>query len=380
MDWIVSPATDGRGLPDVLPSLLGALGVPGFTDTIGFGECRSAIALLIDGLGWELLHEHASDAPTLTSLSGRSITAGFPTTTVTSLTSLGTGRCSGEHGIVGYTFAWPTGELLHPLSWTLRAEGRRDVLDELPPEQVQPLPTMLQRAADAGVEVRTVTAAEFAGTGLTRAALRGGHFHGVRALGDLAAGLIEAANAGGPALCYGYHGHLDLLGHIHGPGSLPWRMQLRQIDSLVALIAEHLPPGAVMVVVADHGMVAVDPSTALDFDNDPRLRQGVRLLGGEVRARHVYTRPGATDEVLAAWREVVADRGLVLTGEQAVEEGWFGPVVADPVGQRIGDVIAVMRESGVIRSVAEPGESSLRGQHGSLTSAEQLIPALVVTG
>lgn len=111
MDWIVSPATDGRGLPDVLPSLLGALGVPGFTDTIGFGECRSAIALLIDGLGWELLHEHASDAPTLTSLSGRSITAGFPTTTVTSLTSLGTGRCSGEHGIVGYTFAWPTGEI-----------------------------------------------------------------------------------------------------------------------------------------------------------------------------------------------------------------------------------------------------------------------------
>ncbi|MDA3643209.1 alkaline phosphatase family protein [Saccharopolyspora indica] len=380
MDWIVAPDGNGRALPDVLPSLLGSLGVAGFTDTIGFPECRNAAVLLVDGLGHDLLRDHAADAPFLASLLTRPpLTAGFPTTTVTSITSLGTGRCAGEHGLVGYTFAEPSGGLLHPLSWSSRGD-HRSLLDRWPPEQVQPMTTVLERAAAAGVDVRTAVPAEFEGSGLTRAAMRGAEFRGQRAFGDLAAELLDALNADGPALCYGYHGHLDLLGHVHGPGSLPWRLQLTQLDGLVAMLADRLPPGAVLAVIADHGMVEADPATAFDADTDPVLRDGVRLLGGEARARHVYAEPGALADVLAAWREQIGDQGLVLTGEQAIDEGWFGPVVADPVRPRIGDVLAVMRESEVIRSVAEPGEAALRGQHGSLTAAEQLIPLLVLGG
>ncbi|GAA4619913.1 alkaline phosphatase family protein [Saccharopolyspora hordei] len=381
MDWIVAPDANGRALPDVLPSLLGSMGLAGFTDTIGFPECRTAAVLLVDGLGRDLLRDHAADAPFLAGLLTESpLTAGFPTTTVTSITSLGTGRCAGEHGLVGYTFAEPTGGLLHPLSWASRGSERRSMLESWPPERAQPTTTVLERAAAAGVDVRTAVPAEFEGSGLTRAALRGGEFRGQRALGDLAAELLHALSGDGPGLCYGYHGHLDLLGHVHGPGSLPWRMQLAQVDRLVASVADQMPPGSVLAVIADHGMVEVDPATAYDVDTDPVLADGVRLLGGEARARHVYTEPGAVDEVLAAWRERIGDDGLVLTGEQAIDEGWFGPVVSDVVRPRIGDVLAVMRESEVVRSVAEPGESALRGQHGSLTSAEQYVPLLVLGG
>ncbi|RKT85548.1 Type I phosphodiesterase / nucleotide pyrophosphatase [Saccharopolyspora antimicrobica] len=380
MDWIVAPDGNGRALPDVLPSLLGSLGVAGFTDTIGFPECRNAAVLLVDGLGHDLLRDHAEDAPFLASLLTRPpLTAGFPTTTVTSLTSLGTGRCAGEHGIVGYTFAEPSGGLLHPLSWSSRGD-RRSLLERWPPEQAQPMSTVFDRAAAAGVDVRTAVPAEFEGSGLTRAAMRGAEFRGQRAFGDLAAEMLVALNADGPALCYGYHGHLDLLGHVHGPGSLPWRLQLTQLDGLVAMLADRLPPGAVLAVIADHGMVEADPATAFDADTDPALREGVRMLGGEARARHVYVEPGALGDVLAAWQERIGDQGLVLTGEQAIDEGWFGPVVVDAVRPRIGDVLAVMRDSEVIRSVAEPGEAALRGQHGSLTAAEQLIPLLVLGG
>ncbi len=222
--------------------------------------------------------------------------------------------------------------------------------------------------------------AEFKNTGLTRAAFRGAVFRGLHALGDLAAELLTALGADGPGLCYGYHGHLDLLGHMHGPGSLPWRLQLTLLDQLVATLAERLPPAAVLTVIADHGMVQVDPAEAVDADTDPALQAGVRLLGGEVRARHVYVEPGALTDVHSAWQETIGERGVVLTGEQAIDEGWFGPVVADSVRPRIGDVLAIMRDSGVIRSVVEPGESALRGHHGSLTSAEQLVPVLVLGG
>lgn len=387
MDWIVAP-DDGRSLADVLPSLLAVVGVDGFTDTIGLPPCRSAAVLLIDGLGWTLLREHADAAPFLASVAtGDPITAGFPTTTVTSITSLGTGRCAGEHGLVGYTFAEPSGGLLHPLSWATHgtvedsAGQRRSLLAQWPPEQVQPQPTALERASRAGVRVRVVAPREFEGSGLTQAALRGGEFRGVRAFGDLAAHLLDALGGAEPTLCYGYHGHLDMLGHVHGPGSLPWRLQLSQVDNLVARMAERVPPGTMLVVVADHGMVATDPQALLDVDTDPALAGDVRLVGGEVRARHVYAEAGAAADVHAAWRESVGDWGLVLTGEQAIDEGWFGPVVTGAARDRIGDVIAVMGGgAGVIRSVVEPSESALRGHHGSLTAAEQFIPLLVMGG
>lgn len=386
MDWIVAPNHDGRALSDVLPSLLAAMGTAGFEDTVGFPPCRNAAVLLVDGLGWTLLHEYAEDAPFLASLAtGQPAKAGFPTTTATSITSLGTGRCAGEHGVVGYTFAEPSGGLLHPLSWATHGSAedsaghRRSLLDVWPPEQAQPEQTVLQRAVEAGVRVRLAVPAQFKGTGLTRAALRGGEFRGVRALGDLAAELLVGVDGPGPSLCYGYHGHLDLLGHVHGPGSQSWRLQLAQIDGLVSSLAERLPPEAVLAVVADHGMVGVNADEILDADTTPDLQAGVRLLGGEVRARHVYAEPGAADDVHAAWRETVGDLGLVLTGEQAIDEGWFGPVVTDAVRPRIGDVLAVMRgDAGVTRSKVEPGESGLRGHHGSLTAAEQFVPLLVV--
>ncbi|MFC7341020.1 alkaline phosphatase family protein [Saccharopolyspora griseoalba] len=387
MDWIVAPDGAGRALRDVVPSTLAALGVDGFVDTIGLPPCRTACVLLVDGLGEQLLREHAADAPFLVGLLGAPpLTAGFPTTTVTSITSLGTGLCAGEHGLVGTSFAEPSGGLLHSLRWSTHgtsadANGnRRSLIEEWPPEQVQPARTVLEAAAAAGVDVRTAVPAQFRGTGFTRASLRGGAFRGVLEFGDLAAELIDAANADSTTLCYGYHGGLDMMGHLHGPGSPQWRLQLGQIDRLVQAVAEQLAPGAVLVVVADHGMVSLEPSEAFDADTDQVLQDGVRLLGGEARVRHVYVEPGAREAVLAAWRETIGEHGIVLTGEQVIEEGWFGPVVTDAARERIGDVLAIMRAGGVVRSLAEPGESAMRGHHGSLTAEEQLIPILVAGG
>ncbi|MHA6805513.1 alkaline phosphatase family protein [Salinifilum ghardaiensis] len=384
-DWVVPPDPAGRTLAAVLPGLLAAMGARGHTDAVGFPECRNAIVLLVDGLGQQLLAEHAADAPYLSALpAAEPLTAGFPTTTAASISSLGTGRCVGEHGIAGYTFAAPpVGGLLHPLSWSTHgteedaAGHRTGLLSTWPPEAAQPRPTIAERLTGSGIELRTVVPAEFAGTGLTRAALRGARLHGVRALGDLAEGMLAAAHADAPTLCYAYHGHVDLLGHAHGPGSDPWRFQLSQVDHLVSSVAERLPSGVSLVVVADHGMVAVDPSEVFDVDTDAALSAGVRQVAGEVRARYVYPEPGAAGDVAEAWRGVLGERGVVLTREQAIDEGWFGPVVDDEVVPRIGEVIAVMRESGVIRSTVEPGESRLLGHHGSVTAAEQWVPVLL---
>jgi hypothetical protein len=227
--------------------------------------------------------------------------------------------------------------------------------------------------------VSVVSPAEFSGSGLTRAILRGGTYVGVRALGDLASG-VRAAIAGG-GFCYGYHGEVDLLGHIYGPGSPAWRMQLREVDRLVESLLEGLPPGGLLAIVADHGMVAVDDDEVVDIDGCAALLDGVAAIGGEPRARYVYADDGAAEAVLATWREVLADRAWVASRDEAIAAGWFGARIGDGVRARIGDVVAAARDSAtMVRRTVEPLESSLVGHHGSITSAEQSIPLLLAYG
>lgn len=371
------PLYGHRSLAEVLPALLRALGLPEPASDLVVEPARAAALLLVDGLGRELLDAHAADAPYLSSMADAGpVTVGFPSSTSISLTSIGTGLPPGAHGVLGISFR-VAGGLLDSLKWTSHGAGEAlDLRESLVPEQVQPSPTAFERAEAAGIGVTVVSQRIFRGSGLTRAALRGGRFRGTHALGDLAAEVLAALDGPGRRLCYGYHADLDAMGHLHGPGSLAWRMQLAQVDRLVQRIAEDLPPGAVLAVTGDHGMVAVD--RIHDADTDDALRQGVLLLGGDARARHVYARPGAADEVLAAWRSVLGDDAWVVPGAQAVADGWFGPV-APAMRGRIGDVVVAARgTAAVVRSEAEPQISRMPGQHGSLTTAEQLVPLLLV--
>ena len=376
------PRYGRRSLAEVMPALLGALGVPdpdrAGPPALALPRVRAAALLLIDGLGADLLRSHAADAPFLAGLPDAGpLTAGFPSSTSISLASLGTGRPPGAHGVVGISFRNGDG-LLDSLHWTDHGTADRlDQREQQPPELIQPLPTAFERAAAAGVGVTVVSQRQFRGSGLTRAALRGGRFRGTVALGDLAAEVITAVGGTDRRLCYGYHADLDGLGHLHGPGSLPWRMQLAQVDRLAALIAEALPADTLLAITGDHGMVRID--RRIDADTDDDLRRGVLLLGGDPRARHVYTRPGAADEVLATWREIVGDGAWVVPREEAVAAGWFGEVAPHCL-DRIGDVVAAARgTTGIIRSAAEPTISGLPGQHGSLSAAEQFVPLLLAT-
>ena len=84
----------------------------------------SYVVFLVDGLGRRAAGRatpHA--APYLSSLldGRRTGTAGVPSTTATSLTSLGTGLTPGAHGLVGFTSRVPgTDRLLNPLFWDKR--------------------------------------------------------------------------------------------------------------------------------------------------------------------------------------------------------------------------------------------------------------------
>jgi hypothetical protein len=358
------PQYGEASLAELVPSLLSALDTPGFVNSLGLEPADRVCLLMIDGLGWDLLQVNREQAPFLSVAVGevRTLTAGFPATTVASLGSIGTGLPPGQHGLVGTTMAVP-GErrALNCLRWTAAGPGRQtDLRDRVVPEQLQPDQTAFERAAAYRVEVVLVGPRDHARSGLTRAVLRGGRYQTAISPGDLGALAVQELTAGRRRLVYVYHRDLDLTGHARGTRGEAWGLQLRHVDLLVEYIAERLPRGGLLVVTGDHGMVELRRSQRVDLADHPELAAGVRLLAGEARARHVHAVEGAAGDVLVAWRALLGDAMWIASREEAIAAGWFGPQVADRVRPRIGDVVAAARRDRRVRQ----RDLSRRGGHG----------------
>ena len=353
---------------DVLPAAAALLGMPGAVDGLGLTESvaeqvdRVAV-ILVDGMGWHLLPELAAHAPLLADVLGggtgrlAELSCTFPSTTPSSLVSLGTGAQPGQHGILGFTLNVPgTDRVLNHIRWR----------DDPSPNQWQPLPTWLERLRQAGIDVRAVLPEWFIGSGLTDAAYRGAQFCPTRTGDDYAQRVADQLHAA-PGLVYSYTADLDTAAHLSGIGSSQWHEAAARVDALLTRIVEALPPNAALLVTADHGGLNVPANARIDLDADPRLGAGVRVVAG------------ATADVLATWRELVGGQAQVYIREEVVATGLFGPMSPRNL-PRIGDVVVICTgDSAVLATEHEPPEAArLIGFHGGATPAEMAIPLIAI--
>src|SRR5690242_12684579 len=194
-------------ITEVLPSALAVIGAPAHSDTLGLayriGPVRRIAVLLVDGLGHHLLPRAAESAPLLADVvAGRSGSASelactLPSTTPTSLVSLGTGATPGEHGILGFTVNVPgTDRVLTHIYWN----------DDPDPRIWQPAPTVYERAAP--VRCAVVLPSMFRGSGLTVSAYRGADFVGIGSAGELVPTMLAELDRG-PGLVFGYTARVD---------------------------------------------------------------------------------------------------------------------------------------------------------------------------
>jgi Type I phosphodiesterase / nucleotide pyrophosphatase len=366
---------------DVLPSVAALLGVRSAVDRLELAGCVGdpdqvdrVLVVLVDGLGWHLLPELAGDAPLLASVlaggAGRlsQLVCTFPSTTPTSLVSLGTGAQPGEHGILGFTLNIPgTDRVLTHVRWR----------DDPPHTQWQPLPTWFERLQRAGVRARALLPASFIGSGLTDAAYRGAQFLPTHHTEDYAQQVIDELRAA-PGLVYGYTADLDNAAHVFGIGSPRWHEAAAGVDALLTRLVETLPGNAALLVTADHGGLNVPADARVDLDLDPRLSDGIRVVAGEPRVRYLHTEAGATAAVQATWTEVADGWAQVYSREQAVATGMFGPVSPSHLA-RIGDVVVVCTgDAAVLATGHEPAEMArLIGFHGAGSDVEMAIPLIV---
>jgi Type I phosphodiesterase / nucleotide pyrophosphatase len=362
------PAWEGPSLHRVMPALLGEVAAPGgetlpewFPAAVaGAGQI---VLLVLDGLGQEQLRERRDLTPVLSSGDGAPIRSVAPSTTACALTTLVTGRVPAQHGVVGYRVALD-GDVMNVLQWSVHGVDARMTV---PASTFQPCESF----PGSPSPVPVVTRSDFGPTGFTAAHLGHAELH----RWYTPAGLVTAVReltAGGAPFVYAYYEGIDKVAHAQGLGPY-YDDELRAVDRLVGDVLETLPPGAVLVVTADHGQVEVGSSVEVI---GPELMEATTLISGEGRFRWLHVRPGAAEDVAAMASDLHGDVAWVVTKEQMIGEGWLGGVPSPDVSARLGDVALVPFAPTAFLDPADVGELRLKARHGSLTPAEMHIPLL----
>jgi len=362
-------------LSQITPSIFSSLGLESAVDHLGVGQSPMGreLLFLIDGFGYDTLATYADAMPTMSRMFKHGLIAtAFPSTTATSLATLTTGELPGAHGMLGYTVQVPRsgGRLLNALKWDERVD----------PENWQPVQTLFQRASSAGINVTHVAAKRYENSGFTRAVFRGANYRGANVVTDLISE-TKLALQKSPSFVYLYVNDLDNAGHTDGVGSDKWLAALTMIDQMVSQLMKEVPKGTRIWVTSDHGMINVQDKIVIGLDN--QLLQGVSVVAGEPRARHIYLESDSASariETAGIWQEFLGDKALVLTREQAISNNLFGDVVSDDALDRMGEVIAIARGGLVLLELQRAEkEGSMVGHHGGDSDTESQVGLLTTT-
>ena len=362
-------------LSQITPSIFSSLGLESAVDHLAVGQSPMGreLLLLIDGFGFDTLATYADAMPTMSRMFNHGcIQTAFPSTTATSLATLTTGQLPGAHGMLGYTVQVPRsgGRLLNALKWDERVD----------PENWQPIETLFQRAAAAGINVTHVAAKRYENSGFTRAVFRGAQYKGANLVADLISETKLALHKA-PSFVYLYVNDLDTAGHSDGVGSEKWIAALSMIDQMVSQLMKEVPKGTRIWVTSDHGMINVQEKIVIGLDN--LLMQGVSVVAGEPRARHLYLdsdSPTARAETASLWQEYLQDKALVLTREQAISSNLFGSEVSADALDRMGEVIAIARGGLVLLDADRvEKEGAMVGHHGADSDIESQVGLLTTT-
>lgn len=362
-------------LSQITPSLFSSLGLETANDELGVGQSPMGreLLFLIDGFGADILQNYAQVMPTISRLTTHGvIQTSFPSTTATSLATLTTGQLPGAHGMLGYTVQVPRsgGRLLNALKWDERVD----------PENWQPIETLFQRAVAVGINVSHVAAKRYEHTGFTRAVFRGAQYYGANVVPELIL-QTKLALQKTPSFVYLYVNDLDSAGHSDGVGSDKWMNTLGMIDQMVSQLLKEVPKGTRVWITSDHGMINVEEKIIIGHDNP--LLDGVSVVAGEPRARHIYLNhdsEGARQDVAARWQEFLGEKASVLTREQALSSNLFGEAVSEDACDRMGEVIAVARGGLVLLDPARAEkEGAMVGHHGADSAIESEVGLLTTT-
>ena len=377
---MVRPDYSGNGFVNLVASLVEARGgAPRHAPLAGLpaGEVKAAtniVFLIVDGLGDNYLCA-AGAGGAIARHRRAAISAVFPSTTASAITTSFTGASPAEHGLTGwFTYFSEAACVGAPLPFQRRGERN--------PLGVAPATLFVEGALFDGLAARSIVVSW---RKIIDSPYNVHHCGRAERLAyDDLPGFVEqtvaAVKSGaGKKLVYAYWPEFDALSHQHGVGSAEVRAHFGALDQAFGdLLARLAGTDTVLVLTADHGFIDCPPAESVELPAPLAARLRFPLCGERrVAFCHVHDEKSFIAEAAAFF----GDRAEVRPSRALADEGWFGPGRAHArFAERIGDVALVMKGRGTVKDWV-PGESRHLhiGNHGGTSEDEMHIPLVVAT-
>jgi hypothetical protein len=330
------------------------------------------IFLIVDGLGDNYLRAQGACGQIARHRRG-AISAVFPSTTASAITTSLTGATPLEHGLTGwFTYFSAAACVGAPLPF--RRRGEKASLG-VAPERIFVEPSLFDSLAVRGIVVsyRPIIDSQY----------NVHHCGGAerRAYDSLDGFLDETVNAVKSGtqrkFVYAYWPQFDALAHQYGVASAEVRAHFAQLDAMFGELLQRLSGTDTLVVLtADHGFM--DSPEYESVELPPSLAALLRFpLCGERRIAFCHVQDKKT--FLEKARAMLGARAQVRPSSELAEEGWFGTGRAHAhFAERIGDVALVMQGRGTVKDwvSGEPRHLHI-GNHGGMSEDEMHIPLVV---
>ena len=378
------PNYSGGGFLNLIASLVAGRGGEPRHATLAalppaeIAAARNVVFLIIDGLGDNFLLATGAGGALLAARRG-SMSAVFPSTTASAITTSYTGLSPLEHGLTGwFTYFGEADCVAAPLPFRMRG-----VETSLGARGLSASDLYRGDPYMDSLDARCIVASWNA---ILESDYNVHHCGGAerRAYAELE-GLvdgIEAAVKSGRErkFIYAYWWKFDAVAHRYGAGSREARTHFGNVDAAFAQLLERLAgTDTTVVATADHGFMDSLPQEMLSLEDGPGLSALLRFpLCGEPRIAWCHVQPGREREFTeraAAW---LGERADVRPSRELLDEGWLGPGMPHPrIAERVGDVAIVMRGRNTLKDRVAGEQRFLHiGNHGGTNADEMLIPLI----
>jgi hypothetical protein len=353
------------------------------------------VLLFLDGFGWRFLEKYAARFPFLQHFIeegiASKITSLFPSTTAAHVTSLNTGMSVAESGIYEWFYFEPKlDRVIAPLLFSFAGDKKNNTLAEtgISPSEIYPSQTVFQKLQQQGISSFVLQQSGILYSPYSEAMFKGASKHpfdtfegGLEKLLSLMKGVVP----GEKAYFYLYFSDIDSAGHRHGIDSPQFELAVAHCFEALETIFwkgfSLLPAKATCLVIADHGMTAVDPKTTLYLNqlhpgiekSFKKNKEGMPIVpAGSCRDFFLHIEEEKLAETETLLRSSLAGKAEVMRSSRLIEEGFFGPrPPSDLFLQRVGNLVILPYEGEAVWWYEKHRfEQHFYAAHGGLTKEE----------
>lgn len=385
-------------LPGTMKKLLGFQGefssLP--ADVVG-GQYRSydlVLLIFVDGFGWKFFEKYVEKYPFLKRFVqegvASKITTQFPSTTANHVTCLNTGLDVGQSGIYEWFYYEPKlDRVIAPLLFSYAGDGQSESLraQRVDPQQIYPTKTIYEELHKQGITSHVIQHLNISHSTYSQMMFRGAHVLPYATPRQAMKNMVELSQTSSksPDYAYFYFGDIDAMGHRQGIGSPGFE---KAVDGFFTEIEENFwkklnrtKRKVACVLVADHGMVPVDPQTTLYLNKVfPVLQKYLKrnkqdhliAPAGSCRDFFLHIREEYLEEAKEMLTKSLKGKAEVYLTEELIKERLFGLKPPSPAFMsRVGNLVILPYQNEAIWWY-EKGhfEQKFLAAHGGLTRDE----------